>query len=792
MLCIIGRGSYGEVWLARHRTLGTLRAVKVVRRSDFEEERPFRREFDGIRRYEPISRSHPNLVAILHVGGDDTVFFYLMELADDAGETPSGDSTVGGTSSPALPQPQAGTYETRPSDADSYVPHTLRHQLKTSGHGTANDAIALGRGLAGALAHLHASGLVHRDVKPSNVIFAGGTPKLADIGLVTEVGDSRSYVGTEGYIPPEGPGTASADCYALGKLLYEFATGRDRHDWPAPAAELATRPDRERLLELNAILHRACAPKPADRYADGAAMLADLDRLGAGRSVRTRQAWRRRGQTAVKLGFAATALAVVVWLLAPRFGSSLVPPARASLDFPTLAVLPFDIEGAAPGDDIAYRMTEEVRACLTRVPGLGVIKRRSSEELKQNGDPLALAHSNGINAVIEGHIRQTPGQTLVSLELTETRSGRLLWSASKDIADPVTLAVFVVQSVVDPLGIPLSYSQRNSLAARPTENPRAHRLYWEARALLQKGTEGLEAGLPLLHEAVRLDPNFAIAHADIAGFNITLAETCPRSGTNYWQPTVVAARRAYDLAPNSMEANLAMAGLKETFEYDWVAAEKYYLAGIEANPASGEVHWIYGLFLAKAGRAAEAREHRELALKLDPLEPMNAMNMGHQLFEDEGQHEEALAYYQKAIDQQPHAEKSLCLGNLQLAMHRDPDALKAYEEYLLGSGVSAEAAKELREAHARSGWTGYWQKWLAVMTQNPEKYYRWHDRAGIHARLGQTNDVLACLKKSIENREFFATGIRNPNSWKPYRSHPDFQELLRLLRVDETGAPRVD
>ena len=235
-----------------------------------------------------------------------------------------------------------------------------------------------------------------------------------------------------------------------------------------------------------------------------------------------------------------------------------------------------------------------------------------------------------------------------------------------------------------------------------------------------------------------------------------------------------------------------MAGLKETFEYDWAGAERHYLAGIQASPASGEAHWIYGLFLAKAGRVAEAREHRELALALDPLEPMNTMNMGHQLFEDEGRPQEALPHYLKAIAKQPHPMKSLCLGNLYLAMHRDPDALNAYEKYLRGSGVTAEAAKELRDAHARSGWTGYWEKWLAVMTQNPETYYRWYDRAGIYDRLKQTNEVLTSLKASIENREFYATGIRNPNLWRPYHSDPRFQELLRMLRVDETSAPRLE
>src|SRR5437899_11565076 len=84
LLHVIGRGAYGEVWLARHTRLGTLRAIKIIRRDQFGDARPFTREFDGIQNYEPISRSHPNLVSILHVGGTDDCFYYVMELADPA------------------------------------------------------------------------------------------------------------------------------------------------------------------------------------------------------------------------------------------------------------------------------------------------------------------------------------------------------------------------------------------------------------------------------------------------------------------------------------------------------------------------------------------------------------------------------------------------------------------------------------------------------------------------------------------------------------------------------------
>lgn len=299
----VGRGAYGEVWLARHTRLGTLRAVKIIRRDQFDDARPFQREFDGIRRYEPISRGHLNLVAILHVGGTDECFYYVMELADDS----NAERKVGG----AELVPAYAPHSSLTTLHSTYSPHTLRSELKHLGPLPLDRCLEIGRALAGALAHLHARGLVHRDVKPSNVIFVSGVPKLADIGLVAAVSESRSFVGTEGYIPPEGPGTPSADCYALGKLLYELSTGHERTAWPEPPADLPARPDRERLLELNAILHKACAPISRERYRDAEEMHADLLLLQAGRSVKRLHALERRVAIATKAGLVAAGLLVM-------------------------------------------------------------------------------------------------------------------------------------------------------------------------------------------------------------------------------------------------------------------------------------------------------------------------------------------------------------------------------------------------------------------------------------------------------------------------------------------------
>lgn len=311
----IGSGSYGEVWLARSIT-GQWRAVKIVSRSRFESDRPYEREFRGVVQFEPISRSHGALIQVLHVGRDDRqgAFYYVMELAD--GETsPPAEAASLNDSSPSSTAPSS----LQPS---TYRPLTLRSKLEARQRLPISEVVALGVQLCGALGHIHRHGLVHRDVKPSNVIFVQGQAKLADLGLVATTDEARTFVGTEGFIPPEGPGTVKADLFALGRLLYETATGKDRCEFPELPSDLDQWPDRERFLELNEVLTRLCAPDPNRRLASAAEAAGDLNLVLAGRSVRQSYELERRLQRSTRV--AATTLVVLVaallatWFLGVR------------------------------------------------------------------------------------------------------------------------------------------------------------------------------------------------------------------------------------------------------------------------------------------------------------------------------------------------------------------------------------------------------------------------------------------------------------------------------------------
>lgn len=244
MVRCVGKGAYGEVWLAED-IIGEYKAVKIIHRKAFAEAAPFEREFRGLQKFTPISRSHPALVHILHIGRNDEAGFiyYIMESADDVASR-------------------------RKISPVSYEARTLSSDLERHGSLPMARVLDCGLQIADGLAHLHRHGLIHRDIKPANIIFVDDRVKLADIGLVTDIaapGSEITFIGTPGYMPPEGHGTESADVFSLGKLLYVALTGLPVQKFPDFPDALLNGPDSEAISELAGILLQACEPIASER-----------------------------------------------------------------------------------------------------------------------------------------------------------------------------------------------------------------------------------------------------------------------------------------------------------------------------------------------------------------------------------------------------------------------------------------------------------------------------------------------------------------------------------------------
>jgi hypothetical protein len=355
LICCIGQGGFGQVWLATNLTTGHLRAVKVISLRDsgatgYPQAGPAGREITSITRLENrIQAHHPNLLDIQHVGKTAEHLFYVMEPADDVSGGPA-------------------------SAEASYRPATLQSRLE-AGPLRPEECARYAEELLTGLAHLHAAGMVHRDVKPANCLFVGGQLKLADFGLLAEADPRVSRVGTQKYMPPDGRMDTRADVYAAGLVIYEMLSGLPVESFPRlgqRAPQIAASPS---LGRLNRLVLRACQPDAGERFEDAREMLAALKSPepdhGGGRAASGR--WMLA--VAGVVGVLALAVAAGVWWWPDDAPSSAdaEPPTRVQVNFitePFEATIYLDGKLLVGADQMPYTTpctVEDLSATVHRV-----------------------------------------------------------------------------------------------------------------------------------------------------------------------------------------------------------------------------------------------------------------------------------------------------------------------------------------------------------------------------------------------------------------------------------------
>lgn len=491
MLRIIGRGAYGEVWLARAVT-GAYRAVKVVWREDFDDERSFAREFEGVLNYEPIARGNPGLVHILHVGrreGEYPCYYYVMELADDA-------------------------YTGIHIDPAGYMPRTLQSDIQLYGHRPLplDFVLEVGSQLAHALVGLHAEELAHRDIKPANVVFVNSRAKLADAGLVAH-NSRRSFVGTEGYIPPDGPGTPRADVYALAKVLYEMATGLDRLDFPELPPELPEGASHRLWLKFNNIICSAAEPVVGRSSIVTAAALAE--RLDVLRGYGPARPPRRLRVRPVHLLVAGLGLALLV-----AVGSHFLPADMSARLHGAAAAL----AGEVPGAPLAQSPSEEQVGSslfIASVPSGASIYTEDGVYVDETPyGPVAVQPGQVLNFVLR---KEGYADTLCSGEVPENG----LLSLGGDLTPyrpPLTGQVWT-----DAQGTSYEPDGQNHRAVTPV-----------TRAMMEEFVQSSPEGAGVVYEEVPGSDIVRMSAEGISAFTLWLTDKCSVGGTLGHDHTLIA------------------------------------------------------------------------------------------------------------------------------------------------------------------------------------------------------------------------------------------------------------
>jgi len=452
----------------------------------------------------------------------------------------------------------------------------------------------------------------------------------------------------------------------------------------------------------------------------------------------------------------------------------------------SLAVLPFVAERGDPEMEyLADGLTASVVSNLSQLPGLKVMSRNSVLRYKgKEVDPRVVGRELGVRAVLLGRL-EARGEDTINLELVDTRDNRQLWGEQhkRKLSDLLQVQSDISQVVSERLRLRLTGDEQKLLAKNYTENNEAYRLYLKGRYHLDKRTErDVERSNEYFQQAVKLDPEYALAYAGLADSYFVLGALGTRLPKEVMPKAKTAAARALQLDEYLSEAHASSGWLLMLYDYDLVGAERELKRAIELNPNAAIPHQYYAFCLVTLGRFEEAVSESKRALELDPLSLFINRSAGTVLY-CARQYDQAINQLQKTSELDPnfrHVYDWLvqvygAKGLYDKAMEADP------KQREVAGGYLKETIPALKKAYASAGWKGYWQKALekevAQQTLDNNPYVI----ALMYTRLGDKKLALQWLESAYAEHICEMTTIKVNAEFDSLRSEPRFQELQRRI-----------
>lgn len=618
----IGRGGMGVIYRARQRHSRRIVAVKrmVSYHADSREtlER-FRREAEAA-----ASLDHPNILPIYEVGqGEDGLPFFSMKYA------------AGGSLQKAS--------------------HALRNRPR--------ECVELMTKVARAVQYAHERGILHRDLKPGNILLDGrGESFVTDFGLAkwldttTDLTRTLTIFGTPGYIAPEqakGPTaklTPAADVYSLGAVLFELFTGRPPFlgEHALGVIQQASEKLAPKLRsfapvldrDLETICARCLEREPHARYRSAGDLAVDLERWLEGCPIVARRVsppvrawrWSRRNPKLAMTTAVAVCSATAAALL---FFSHKAPPRQLSLSdtISSVAVLPLkNATGNPENEYLADGLTEALISALSKTEGLKVISRGSVFAFKgKQIDPRDVGRQLGVMTIMEGDLVESEGAARVAVQLVSATDGRLLWSGENfdSFSNVFRLENELIRSVAAAIRPNLGNEQESRITKRYTESPEAYQLYLKGRYFWNERTEAdIRKAIHYFNYALEKDPNYALAYAGLADSYALLNYYDGSAPTDSFPKARDLAEKAVKIDDTLSEAHAALAYVKRAYDWDWTGAEREFKRAIELDPNYATAHFWYGEHLTYLGRFDEGIAEIRRAEELDPLSPIISGSVG--------------------------------------------------------------------------------------------------------------------------------------------------------------------
>lgn len=756
----LGHGGMGAVYAAEDTKLHRRVALKVLPAAvsaDRERRQRFEREAQAI-----ASLNHPNIVTVYSVEQAGDVHFLTMELVE------------GQTLAELIPQ--------------DGVPLARLLQLAIP--------------LADAVSAAHQRGIVHRDLKPLNVMVTPeGRVKVLDFGLAKvkeavavdvgatslptqELTEDGRILGTVAYMSPEqAEGRAvdhRSDIFSLGVMLYELATGERPfkgdtnvsllssilRDTPPSVTDLRAVLPRE----LGRIVRRCLVKDPARRYQTALDVRNELEEL----------------KQALDSGE----------LTAAGVAGAQRPTTRAPAAVPVKSVAVLPLANLSPDPENEYfadGITEEIINALAQLKDLRVAARTSSFAFKGRSADLAdVGEKLKVATVVEGSVRKAGNRLRITAQLVNVADGYHLWSEryDRELDDVFAVQDEIATAIAKRLEVTLGSAIDEPLVKAPTENLEAYQVYLKGRHLWNKRGAGLRAGLELFEQALRLDPDYALAHAGVADAYTLLAfysfmrpaDAMPRAKT--------AAQRAVALAPGLAEAHAALAWISLTYDWDWRAAASGFRRALDLNPNLVAAHYwrsayLWGIECRFDEAIAEARH----ATDLDPLAPHPVVQLGLSLLVAR-RHDEAILALRRAAELD--ATSFLAhyyLGIAYRSRNMLAEAIAALETAASLSGRHPWPVAGLCIAYAAAGRSTDAQALHdELAARSRREYVQPSGFAALYAQLGRIGEAFEYLERAVAERDPLVVAMNVWPDLDPLRDDPRYHAIVRAVGWPEGSA----
>src|SRR5262249_39131685 len=612
----IGRGGQGVVYRARQKSLSRTVALKIIALGHWASKahvKRFRREAEAA-----ASLEHPCIVPIYEVDERDGACYFSMRFVE------------GGQLDELLkrePMP--------PRQAAELI-------IK----------------LARTVHYAHEHGILHRDIKPGNILLdKNGEPHLTDFGLARLVESESSIthtldvLGTPSYMAPEqaignndAVGTVT-DVYGLGAVLYQLLTGQPPFAGGATYETikllLDTEPRQPRLLnakidrDLSTICLKCLEKDPARRYSSALALAEDLEHWLKHEPIQARRTglfargkkWVQRNPPSALLAVSLIALAAAAGWIVWKGEFSRQPVKNG------IAVLPF--QNFSPDPDNAYfadGIQDEVLTRLAKTTDLKVISRTSTQQYQSKPRNLAqIAKQLGVANILEGSVQRSADRVRVNVQLINAQTDFHLWAETYDreLTDIFGVESDIAKGVARPLRVRLPEAERQQLAKRPTENLKAYQYYLQGRLYRHRNTrEDLFTATRYFERALEEDRNYSLAYAGLADAYGALglyAYIAPIEGRRKEEE---AARKALALDENLAEAHAALGQAQGFFSpCNFSLGDGELRRAIELSPSLAIAHSYLAVSLVRQGRFDESLAENLKAREFDPLSSIIARTM---------------------------------------------------------------------------------------------------------------------------------------------------------------------